>query len=171
MLAGRYYRGELDELPTRGRPLLELTMKTSIIVCRARNGVIGRENSLPWRLPDDLKKFKRVTMGHHLIMGRKTFESLPGILPGRSPRSASASFALGTPRNSAVGPAPAAGGHKAGDGRRRCQPAGAPAVVTRSGVAKRSTRPRKRAVPQPWGGLTTAGAEATEPETRPTRRH
>ena len=58
-------------------------MKISIIVGRARNGVIGRDGDLPWRLPADLAQFKRRTMGHHLIMGRKTFESLPGILPGR----------------------------------------------------------------------------------------
>ncbi|MGH1345429.1 MAG: dihydrofolate reductase [Nannocystales bacterium] len=58
-------------------------MKVSLIVGRARNGVIGREGDLPWRLPADLAQFKRRTMGHHLIMGRRTFESLPGILPGR----------------------------------------------------------------------------------------
>jgi dihydrofolate reductase len=58
-------------------------LKISIIVGRARNGVIGRDGELPWRLPDDLAQFKRRTMGHHLIMGRKTFASLPGILPGR----------------------------------------------------------------------------------------
>jgi len=55
----------------------------SIIVGRARNGVIGRGGDLPWRLPADLAQFKRRTMGHHLVMGRRTFESLPGILPGR----------------------------------------------------------------------------------------
>ena len=58
-------------------------MKLSIIVGRARNGVIGRDGDLPWRLPADLAQFKRRTMGHHLIMGRNTFVSLPGILPGR----------------------------------------------------------------------------------------
>lgn len=58
-------------------------MKVSIIVGRARNGVIGRDGDLPWRLSADLAQFKRRTMGHHLIMGRKTFESLPGLLPGR----------------------------------------------------------------------------------------
>lgn len=58
-------------------------MKISIIVGRARNGVIGRDGDLPWRLSGDLAQFKRRTMGHHLIMGRKTFESLPGILKGR----------------------------------------------------------------------------------------
>ncbi len=58
-------------------------MKVSIIVGVARNGVIGRDGDLPWRLPDDLAQFKRRTMGHHLLMGRRTFLSLPGILPGR----------------------------------------------------------------------------------------
>jgi dihydrofolate reductase len=55
----------------------------AIIVARAENGVIGRGGSLPWRIPADLKRFKAVTMGSVLVMGRKTFESLPGVLPGR----------------------------------------------------------------------------------------
>jgi len=55
----------------------------SIIAAMARNQVIGRENSLPWRLPADLQYFKRITMGKPMIMGRKTWESLPGLLPGR----------------------------------------------------------------------------------------
>lgn len=54
-----------------------------IVVARADNGVIGRQGKLPWRLPEDLKHFKRVTMGTPMIMGRKTFEGLPGLLPGR----------------------------------------------------------------------------------------
>lgn len=58
-------------------------MKVSLIVGRADNGVIGRDGDLPWRLPADLAQFKRRTMGHHLIMGRRTFVSLPGLLPGR----------------------------------------------------------------------------------------
>lgn len=49
----------------------------------ARNGVIGRGGKLPWRLSADLKRFKALTMGHHLIMGRKTFESIGLPLPGR----------------------------------------------------------------------------------------
>jgi dihydrofolate reductase len=52
-------------------------------VARADNGVIGRDGGLPWRLPEDLKRFKKLTLGKPMIMGRKTFESLPGILPGR----------------------------------------------------------------------------------------
>jgi dihydrofolate reductase len=55
----------------------------TIVVARARNGVIGREGKLPWHLPADLKRFKALTMGSVMVMGRKTFESLPGLLPGR----------------------------------------------------------------------------------------
>jgi dihydrofolate reductase len=54
-----------------------------LIVARARNGVIGRDNALPWRLPEDLAHFKRTTMGAPLIMGRKTHESIGRALPGR----------------------------------------------------------------------------------------
>jgi dihydrofolate reductase len=57
-------------------------MRVSIIAAVAKNGTIGVENRLPWRLPADLRHFKTLTMGHHLIMGRKTFESV-GTLPGR----------------------------------------------------------------------------------------
>ncbi|WNJ19436.1 dihydrofolate reductase [Pontibacter sp. G13] len=53
------------------------------IFAAAENHVIGSENTIPWRLPADLKHFKRITMGNPMIMGRKTFESLPGLLPGR----------------------------------------------------------------------------------------
>src|SRR5687767_6626422 len=52
-------------------------------VARADNGVIGRDGSLPWRLPEDLKRFKAMTMGKPMVMGRKTFESFPKPLPGR----------------------------------------------------------------------------------------
>ena len=54
-----------------------------MIVARARNGVIGRGNALPWRLPEDMAHFKRTTMGHPVIMGRKTWESIGRPLPGR----------------------------------------------------------------------------------------
>lgn len=57
--------------------------RLSIIAAVARNGVIGIDNRLPWRLPEDLQHFKRLTLGHHLIMGRKTFESIGRPLPGR----------------------------------------------------------------------------------------
>jgi len=55
----------------------------TLIVARADNGVIGRDRKLPWHLPADLKRFKALTMGKPMIMGRKTFQSLPGLLPGR----------------------------------------------------------------------------------------
>lgn len=55
----------------------------TIVVARAINGVIGKEGKLPWHIPGDLRRFKELTMGSAMIMGRKTFESLPGILPGR----------------------------------------------------------------------------------------
>ena len=58
-------------------------MKISIIVAIADNGVIGRDNELPWRLSADLQRFKALTMGHHLLLGRKTFESIGRPLPGR----------------------------------------------------------------------------------------
>jgi len=54
-----------------------------LIYARASNGAIGKDGDLPWRLPADLKRFKALTMGKPMIMGRKTFESLPGLLPGR----------------------------------------------------------------------------------------
>lgn len=52
-------------------------------IARADNGVIGDGDTIPWRLPEDQRRFKTMTMGKPMIMGRKTFESLPGILPGR----------------------------------------------------------------------------------------
>ena len=56
----------------------------SIICAVAANGVIGHQNRLPWMLPADLKRFKALTLGHAVIMGRKTFESLGTPLPGRT---------------------------------------------------------------------------------------
>lgn len=55
----------------------------TIVVARAQNGVIGRDGKLAWHLSADLKRFKALTMGSAMVMGRKTFESLPGLLPGR----------------------------------------------------------------------------------------
>ena len=52
-------------------------MQISIIAAVAKNGVIGKANDLPWRLPDDMKYFMQTTQGHHVIMGRKNYESLP----------------------------------------------------------------------------------------------
>jgi len=57
--------------------------RVELVVARADNGVIGAGGGLPWRLPADLKHFKALTSGAPMIMGRKTFESLPGLLPGR----------------------------------------------------------------------------------------
>ncbi|MFM7350578.1 MAG: dihydrofolate reductase [Erythrobacter sp.] len=54
-----------------------------LIYARAANGAIGKDGDLPWRLPADLKHFKALTMGLPMVMGRKTFDSLPGLLPGR----------------------------------------------------------------------------------------
>ncbi len=58
-------------------------MKIAIIVAMDKKRGIGVNNNLPWHLSDDLKRFKRLTMGHHLIMGRKTFDSIGRPLPGR----------------------------------------------------------------------------------------
>ena len=55
----------------------------TLVVARATNGVIGRDGDLPWRISTDLKHFKKVTMGSAMIMGRRTFDSLPNVLPGR----------------------------------------------------------------------------------------
>ena len=56
----------------------------SLIVAFANNQVIGINNTLPWHLPEDLKRFRALTIGHHIIMGRKTYESLGRLLPGRT---------------------------------------------------------------------------------------
>ncbi|PLS18871.1 dihydrofolate reductase [Bacillus sp. M6-12] len=58
-------------------------MSLSIVVAMSKNHVIGKDNQLLWHLPSDLKEFKKITTGHTIIMGRKTFESLPSILPER----------------------------------------------------------------------------------------
>ncbi len=58
-------------------------MNISIIVAIAENGVIGNNNQLIWHIPGDLKRFKALTMGHHIVMGRKTWESIGRPLPGR----------------------------------------------------------------------------------------
>ena len=55
----------------------------TLVVARAQNGVIGRDGKLPWHISADLKRFKALTMGSVMVMGRKTFQSLPGLLPGR----------------------------------------------------------------------------------------
>lgn len=59
------------------------TPRLTLIAAVARNGVIGRDNAIPWRIPGDLPRFKRITLGHPVIMGRRTWESLGRPLPGR----------------------------------------------------------------------------------------
>ena len=59
-------------------------IRLAVIVAAAENGVIGRNNALPWHLPQDLRYFKRVTMGKPIVMGRKTFDSIGRPLPGRT---------------------------------------------------------------------------------------
>ena len=59
-------------------------IRLAVIVAAAENGVIGRNNALPWHLPEDLRYFKKVTMGKPIVMGRKTFESIGRPLPGRT---------------------------------------------------------------------------------------
>lgn len=56
----------------------------SLIVAVSSNHVIGKDNTLPWHLPEDLKRFRALTTGHHIIMGRKTYESLGRLLPDRT---------------------------------------------------------------------------------------
>jgi dihydrofolate reductase len=58
-------------------------MRIAIIAALGSNRVIGRDNAMPWRLPEDLRRFKRLTMGHDLVMGRRTYESIGRPLPGR----------------------------------------------------------------------------------------
>lgn len=59
-------------------------MRVSLIAAVARNGVIGRDGDLPWRIPADLRFFKQTTMGKPIVMGRKTFDSIGRVLPGRT---------------------------------------------------------------------------------------
>ena len=60
-----------------------MSREITLVIARADNGVIGKDGTLPWHIPADLKHFKQVTRGTAMIMGRKTFDSLPGLLPGR----------------------------------------------------------------------------------------
>jgi len=59
-------------------------MKVSIVAAVAENGVIGNKNKIPWLLPSDLKHFREITMDHHIVMGRKTHESIGRVLSGRT---------------------------------------------------------------------------------------
>jgi len=64
-------------------PQPEITPEITLVIARAKNGAIGHEGGLPWHLPADLRRFKALTAGAPMVMGRRTFDSLPGLLPGR----------------------------------------------------------------------------------------
>ena len=64
-------------------PTLSAHPEVFLIAAVSANGVIGADGGMPWHLPEDFRRVKRLTMGKPLVMGRKTFESLPGVLPGR----------------------------------------------------------------------------------------
>ncbi|MGH8751337.1 MAG: dihydrofolate reductase [Burkholderiales bacterium] len=64
--------------------MTDSTRRISIIAAMAQNRVIGKDNRIPWHLPRELQMFKRLTLGHHIIMGRKTYASLNRLLPGRT---------------------------------------------------------------------------------------
>ncbi len=100
MGAGRYNRRDYDTAPgLDARPRVDrcgalpriaprrapsrLTPRLEIVAAVARNGVIGAGGGLPWRLPEDLKRFRALTRGHAVVMGRRTWESLPGPLADR----------------------------------------------------------------------------------------
>ena len=78
-------RDERRETEQCSNPRLSsLPRRLSIIVAMATNRVIGAGNKIPWHLPGELKMFKTITMGHHIIMGRNTWESIRRLLPGRT---------------------------------------------------------------------------------------
>ncbi len=66
------------------KPQVPGDVEVSIIVAASENGVIGKDGDMPWRLRSDLQRFKKLTMGHTMIMGRKTYESIGRLLPGRT---------------------------------------------------------------------------------------
>lgn len=72
-------------------------MKVCLIAAVAENGAIGNNNQLIWHIPEDLKLFKRLTSGHHLLLGRKTFESIGRPLPNRISLVVSSGFAIEHP--------------------------------------------------------------------------
>jgi dihydrofolate reductase len=76
--------GQREQGTGDGRKGQAAVQRVSLIVAMTRGGVIGRGGSLPWKLSADLKRFKSLTMGHHLVMGRKTYDSLGRVLPGRT---------------------------------------------------------------------------------------
>ena len=61
-----------------------MTNRLAVIVAASTNDAIGKDGDMPWHLSEDLKRFKRLTMGHHIIMGRKTYDSIGRLLPGRT---------------------------------------------------------------------------------------
>lgn len=77
-------RQEKTPAPGAASRLSPLASRLSIIVAMAKNRVIGARGGIPWKLPDELQLFKKLTMGHHIIMGRKTYESIGRLLPGRT---------------------------------------------------------------------------------------
>ena len=78
-------RGERREAAEGSDPRLSsLPRCLSLIAAMARNRVIGANKAIPWHLPGELKMFKSITMGHHIVMGRNTWESIARLLPGRT---------------------------------------------------------------------------------------
>ncbi|MEQ1775503.1 MAG: dihydrofolate reductase [Burkholderiales bacterium] len=73
-----------EQNPDAAARLTPDASRLSIIVAMAENRVIGANGAIPWKLPNELQLFKRITMGHHIIMGRKTWESIGRLLPGRT---------------------------------------------------------------------------------------
>jgi dihydrofolate reductase len=76
-------RSSHNSRPERTTANLRAAPALAVIAAVASNGVIGTANRLPWRIADDLRRFRALTMGHAVIMGRRTWESLPSALPGR----------------------------------------------------------------------------------------
>ena len=94
-------------------------MTLSIIVILSTNNVIGRDNKLPWHMPADLKRFKSLTMGHHVLMGRRTFNEIKKPLPGRvnvvithDPHFGAEGVAIARSIDEAISKAEAAGDHE-----------------------------------------------------------
>jgi dihydrofolate reductase len=73
-----------NQVSGKGLPLTPHASRLSLIVAMGKNRVIGANGTIPWRLPNELQLFKRVTIGHHIVMGRKTWESIGRLLPGRT---------------------------------------------------------------------------------------
>jgi dihydrofolate reductase len=77
-----------DGKPRKGKahpsPVAHHSSRISIIVAMSRNRVIGAGGGIPWHLPEELRRFRRLTLGHHIVMGRRTWESIGRLLPGRT---------------------------------------------------------------------------------------